>query len=208
VVVIAKHLCGVASDLAIRSTQDPALRQGGGGGGAKDRKIGVCVATCCHHACSWADYTGKRWLQEEAGFTKEEFNLLKHWSGWCTGLQALWSGVDSARRGSTAKAESDSVGPSEKRRRVEEQGEGGDEGKGALEIEERNEHGPVPKGDFPRPTGISSEAMAKVGFLTKRVLDQGRCQALKEMGLQAKQVQYCTPHESPECYVIVAWLAE
>jgi tRNA:m4X modification enzyme len=67
VVIIAKHLCGLASDLAIRSLHaykhtnlDSQERFQ-----AIDRNTranGVTIATCCHHACSWSDYTGKEWL--------------------------------------------------------------------------------------------------------------------------------------------------
>ncbi len=212
VVVIAKHLCGVASDLAIHSTRDPDLRQGDGVG--RRMEVGVCVATCCHHACSWADYAGKQWLQD-AGFTREEFNLLKHWSGWCTGLQGWWSGFASARRGGLVQKEGDSAGPSEKRSRVENRigdkdgiQEGDQDREGVSNVLECNGHGPVPGGDFPRPPNISSEAMARAGYITKRVLDEGRCQALKATGLQVRQVQYCSPRESPECFVILAWPAE
>ncbi|RYD69489.1 MAG: hypothetical protein EOP84_28380, partial [Verrucomicrobiaceae bacterium] len=55
VVCVAKHLCGVASDLAIRSlshlTHPPLSR-------------GVMIATCCHHVCNYADYVGRDWLRE------------------------------------------------------------------------------------------------------------------------------------------------
>ena len=28
-----------------------------------DRRVkGVAIATCCHHACVWGDYTGAHWL--------------------------------------------------------------------------------------------------------------------------------------------------
>ena len=205
VVIIAKHLCGVASDLAIHSTKDPALRLEERDN--KVREVGLCIATCCHHACSWPDYAGKEWLLK-AGFTKEEFNLLKHWSGWSTGLQALWSGVNSTKRGGPIRnhKDEDSAGLLRKRQRIGlEQTEGDDEDEDeTLETQENNEHGPAPRGDFPRPSNITTQAMARAGYITKRVLDQGRCEALQAAGLRARQVQYCAPHESPECFVIVA----
>jgi tRNA:m4X modification enzyme len=73
--IIAKHLCGLASDLAIRSLSHYKSDL--------PRKRGVGIATCCHHACSFQDYVGKDWLTEQQ-ITIEEFNILKHWSAWAT----------------------------------------------------------------------------------------------------------------------------
>ena len=78
VVIVAKHLCGVATDLALRSLEcfrrpvvgafgdavtDAATA--GVSAQAKAKAKGVAIATCCHHACNWADYTGKKFFQDE-----------------------------------------------------------------------------------------------------------------------------------------------
>lgn len=68
VVIIAKHLCGLASDLAIRSlhayrnTSLDAIDSKCGKSDINKKANGVTIATCCHHACSWNDYTGKEWI--------------------------------------------------------------------------------------------------------------------------------------------------
>lgn len=71
-VIMAKHLCGVATDLALRSLEtlhdSPSSR-------------GVAIATCCHHACCVDDYVGMKWLLD-LGFTRCEFKTLCSWSGW------------------------------------------------------------------------------------------------------------------------------
>ena len=72
VVVIAKHLCGVATDLALRSLE--TLPEG-------TASRGLSIATCCHHACMWDDYVGKDWLVA-SGFSRSEFNVLRFWSSW------------------------------------------------------------------------------------------------------------------------------
>ena len=83
VVVIAKHLCGVATDLALRSME--ALPSD-----ATAPRAGLSIATCCHHACVWEDYVGREWLAAQ-GFTAAEFNVLKYWSGWAFALKGSGS---------------------------------------------------------------------------------------------------------------------
>lgn len=70
-VVVAKHLCGAATDLALRAVTSSASGK---------RVAGVGIATCCHHACSWEDYCGAEWMVEK-GFSGHEFELLKYWTG-------------------------------------------------------------------------------------------------------------------------------
>ena len=47
---ISKHLCGAATDLALRGVTVDDVRLD---------VAGVALATCCHHRCDWAHYTGK-----------------------------------------------------------------------------------------------------------------------------------------------------
>ncbi len=73
--IVAKHLCGVASDLAIRSLSHYSKRL--------SRMRGVGIATCCHHACNFRDYVGHQWLEEQ-DISLQEFDILKYWSAWAT----------------------------------------------------------------------------------------------------------------------------
>ena len=76
-IVIAKHLCGAGTDLALKS-----LRKMG--------NIDGCVmATCCHGLCDWKEYVGRDSLlhllcSENIGglksFGEREFNLMKRWT--------------------------------------------------------------------------------------------------------------------------------
>jgi tRNA:m4X modification enzyme len=76
-IVVAKHLCGVGTDLALKALEP--IR----------RHISVCImSTCCHGICLWNDYVGRDWLRErmihEGGmpsFGELEFDLLRFWSG-------------------------------------------------------------------------------------------------------------------------------
>jgi tRNA:m4X modification enzyme len=80
-VVIAKHLCGAGTDLALKSLEP-----------IKDQVSACVMATCCHGACTWDDYVGRDYLcqamkQAEgdpslsiADFGRDEFELLRRWS--------------------------------------------------------------------------------------------------------------------------------
>lgn len=82
IVVIAKHLCGAGTDLALKSLIP--IRH----------KINAClIATCCHGICSWEHYVGRdilRGIMEGQtsddkdssipSFGPEEFDLLRRWS--------------------------------------------------------------------------------------------------------------------------------
>ena len=51
---MGKHVCGVATDLALRSVhrflEDEPLGS---------RGMALVIACCCYHCCSWDDYVGK-----------------------------------------------------------------------------------------------------------------------------------------------------
>mmetsp|Transcript_5422 Transcript_5422/g.15734 ORF Transcript_5422/g.15734 Transcript_5422/m.15734 type:complete len:477 (-) Transcript_5422:1369-2799(-) len=81
IVVIAKHLCGAGTDLALKSLEP--IRQ----------KISGCLlATCCHGVCDWRHYVGRDILRDlmegEGGdevssipsFGPDEFDLMRRWS--------------------------------------------------------------------------------------------------------------------------------
>jgi tRNA:m4X modification enzyme len=82
VVVIAKHLCGSGTDVALKSLVD-----------VRGRIRACAFATCCHGLCTWDDYVGRNFLgpimtrndiQETqattSSFGKHEFDLLARWS--------------------------------------------------------------------------------------------------------------------------------
>lgn len=77
IVVVAKHLCGAGTDLALKSLR---------GIGSID---GCVMATCCHGLCTWSEYVGRNCLLalfrsevvgELPNFGENEFNLLKRWT--------------------------------------------------------------------------------------------------------------------------------
>lgn len=97
VVVVAKHLCGVGTDLALKSLYP--LRN----------RITACVfATCCHGVCNWNGYVGRDNIQEvlqteEMCFGEAEFSLMRKWAGTCVVEQTS----DSSKDGTGTKDDGD-----------------------------------------------------------------------------------------------------
>lgn len=77
IIVIAKHLCGVGTDLALKALQP-----------VKHEITACFMSTCCHGVCSWKDYVGRDFLMEAmlfdssqlSTFGEAEFDLLRLWS--------------------------------------------------------------------------------------------------------------------------------
>ena len=79
-VVVAKHLCGVGTDLALKSIEP-----------IRESVSAVIMSTCCHGVCNWHDYVGREYLLEAIRktdiasprllpFGEDEFDLLRLWS--------------------------------------------------------------------------------------------------------------------------------
>lgn len=73
---VSKHLCGAATDLALRSlatfSTNPACKPST-----------ILIALCCHHRCDWNIYVAKNYLLERH-FKPEEFSLLCGLTSWAT----------------------------------------------------------------------------------------------------------------------------
>ncbi|KAF7262639.1 hypothetical protein EG68_00077 [Paragonimus skrjabini miyazakii] len=82
VVAVAKHLCGDATDLALRCLKNASTKNE-----KNDQVIrlgGIMFAVCCHHQCSWEEAVGRPWLEREAGLTGREFAIATRLTSWAT----------------------------------------------------------------------------------------------------------------------------
>ena len=87
ILVIAKHLCGAGTDLALKSIM-PSIQQ---------QHIKGCIfTTCCHGICDWEHYVGREYLGQAfckppistlddeveslSSFGKDEFDTMKRWA--------------------------------------------------------------------------------------------------------------------------------
>lgn len=69
--VLAKHLCGAATDLALQAaTRCGAVRH-------------VALATCCHALCEWETFCNPPFF-ERRGFSRADFAAIARLSAWAT----------------------------------------------------------------------------------------------------------------------------
>ncbi|XP_056648319.1 tRNA:m(4)X modification enzyme TRM13 homolog [Diorhabda sublineata] len=75
IIGITKHLCGEATDLAIRSLMN--IKE-------NSSKVRGCILTfCCHHRCRWLPYTGKDFFKEN-NLNKNDFDIMCGMASWAT----------------------------------------------------------------------------------------------------------------------------
>jgi tRNA:m4X modification enzyme len=109
VVFVAKHLCGAATDLALRcaladeitisSEKRESRKETEKNGGVRNgaRALGACIATCCHHRCEWGSYVNRAFM-EAHGFGAREFGWLARISSWA------FDGAAGAHHGGDSKS--------------------------------------------------------------------------------------------------------
>jgi tRNA:m4X modification enzyme len=83
VVGMSKHLCGVATDLSLRSLHTLPRGATDTDGKLSSRLKGLAVALCCHHVCRWEDYVSPEFFIT-LGFSAPEFALLCAMTSWAT----------------------------------------------------------------------------------------------------------------------------
>ncbi|XP_029177037.1 tRNA:m(4)X modification enzyme TRM13 homolog [Nylanderia fulva] len=74
---IAKHLCGTATDLAIRCLTKSMNNE------PKVDVRGLVLAFCCHHKCEYSSYVGREYLRQ-CDFTANDFSVLCSIVSWAT----------------------------------------------------------------------------------------------------------------------------
>ncbi|XP_035902819.1 tRNA:m(4)X modification enzyme TRM13 homolog [Anopheles stephensi] len=76
IVGIGKHLCGSATDLALR-----CLVRSGKGESSSVRAKGCLFALCCHHRCEWRTFAGKPFLLAN-GINRTDFECIVRMVSW------------------------------------------------------------------------------------------------------------------------------
>lgn len=88
IVGVSKHLCGAATDFAIR-----CILNGNDNGQIDGKTTGFIIALCCHHRCSWQPFVGKEFFIRH-GITTKEFQIITKMVGWAV----CGSGMSRERR--------------------------------------------------------------------------------------------------------------
>ncbi|KAI8838023.1 methyltransferase TRM13-domain-containing protein [Chytriomyces cf. hyalinus JEL632] len=76
VVCISKHLCGAATDLALRCFFNYTLES------RPTRLRAIQIALCCHHRCTFESYIHPNFITDHLKFSPTEFSFLCQISSW------------------------------------------------------------------------------------------------------------------------------
>ncbi|KAJ7524021.1 hypothetical protein O6H91_18G073300 [Diphasiastrum complanatum] len=176
---ISKHLCGPATDLALRcclATSANLSPNSNGRMEASPLLYGIGIATCCHHLCQWKSYVNKQFFVS-LGFSPDEFHTITWLTSWAlSGDEEHGDGHDIS--GSTCNYQEEK----ECNTGFSIAGERLNEVKQLLDKRERK----------------------ALGMKCKQILDCGRLLWLKQNGLEVKFVQYVSENVSPENKLLLA----
>ncbi|XP_034438180.1 tRNA:m(4)X modification enzyme TRM13 homolog [Hippoglossus hippoglossus] len=193
---VGKHLCGAATDLALRclldtpglreetepppkrlKTSEPAAGPDTGSvfndtglvsdpGPVSGAVLGLAVALCCHHRCEWRHYVGQQFFLQR-GLGASEFSAFCRISSWATcGLRPT---------------NQDATKP------------GGDE----------EEHEAAEETDAVNGF-LSAAEREQVGRLCKLLIDSGRVHFLTTKGFNSKLSRYADAHVTLENVLLTA----
>ncbi|OXB81503.1 UNVERIFIED_CONTAM: hypothetical protein H355_004409 [Colinus virginianus] len=193
VVGIGKHLCGAATDLALRclvesyatccneESEEPAPKRPknkaeGASNSSNDDDdskrnkedfkpvAGIVIALCCHHKCDWTHYVGREFFRS-VGLGPVEFHYFQRMSSWATcGMR------ETITKASTNEESEDHANDTAEHDQTCSKTESGSDAlQGLLTVEERKE----------------------IGSLCKLLIDHGRIRYLEHRGYRAA-LQYYT----------------
>jgi tRNA:m4X modification enzyme len=172
VVAHSKHLCGAATDFALRCIVNSFLC---GEGAPRPSVAAVLIATCCHQCCEWRHYVNTAFFAR-MGFSEKDFAAIARLSSW----RLSWNGAHGDDDGEDAPA------PQQER-------ECGDRG---------SSEGGVAEAECKGAAALSERE--RVGEACKRLLDLGRVEFLREHGLDAELIEFCSAAWTPENRAILA----
>lgn len=88
IVVLAKHLCGAASDYALRAIA-----------ASSSDVRGVVLSTCCHHRCTWSSYPSREYLRSlRCADSRSAFDMLCRLSSRGVNAHDFSARADAGRR--------------------------------------------------------------------------------------------------------------
>ncbi|XP_046329278.1 tRNA:m(4)X modification enzyme TRM13 homolog isoform X1 [Haliotis rufescens] len=195
VVAMGKHLCGAATDLALRclletlpkSDDNQTCEQSPSKKPRTEHKhrlpSGVVIALCCHHRCTWKAYVGKEFMKH-CGISARDFQLLSSMSSWAT---CTWKGW----RKTGIKQQ-----PEQKDRPEEDVG---DSTADEHDIEAADINSAQTSG-----LKLSETEREEIGRRCKRLIDYGRIKYLQHYQMDSNLREYIDHHLTPENIVLIA----
>lgn len=201
-VATGKHLCGGATDLALK-----CICQSCG-----PKMAGAVIALCCHHQCSWGTYIGKDTLQK-LGFTRREFYTLLSLTSWavCSAQDSQEHVGDEGKQkehGNTVNSSENETtkdaSPTAKVRKIEpkqdtksvkrEEINGDTKKESNIENEKENRYSRLK---------LSCSYREEIGRQAKQLLDYGRLNYMQSKGFNARLIQYVKRETTLENIAII-----
>lgn len=210
VVGIGKHLCGMATDLALRClvetyaasceerNEEPlakrikndktekeinTLAKEGNEKNVPEKwtpVAGIVIALCCHHRCDWRHYVGKEYFKA-LGLGAVEFHYFQRMSSWATcGMRKTSLEASNSTPVRKDNQNDDSEEHDDGRYRITE--DSAESLPGFLTVEEKK----------------------KLGHLCKLLIDQGRIEYLQQKGFRPALQYYTDPLVSLENVLLTA----
>ncbi|KFV74541.1 tRNA:m(4)X modification enzyme TRM13, partial [Dryobates pubescens] len=204
VVGIGKHLCGAATDLALRclvesytaccdgENEEPAPKRSRSdkaeeaSDSSSDKECnqddckpvaGIVIALCCHHKCDWTHYVGREFFKS-VGLGPVEFHYFQRMSSWATcGMRET-----TAKASKSEECEEQTNDTEEHDQTFSNTESASDTLQGILTVEERK----------------------RIGCLCKLLIDHGRVEYLQQRGYQAALQYYTEPAVSLENVLLTA----
>ncbi|MCJ8737605.1 hypothetical protein PDJAM_G00026130 [Pangasius djambal] len=200
VIAVGKHLCGAATDLALRclfersakdkdrepptkriklQEEEEGCEEAMLGSESSEEVVvsGLAVALCCHHRCDWRHYVGKDFFRER-GLGPTDFSAFQRMSSWAT------CGM------SRVKSSSNPEKSSQENFKDEEE-----EGEHEWSSENVPDH---------LNNAVSAEEREHIGRLCKTLINHGRLHYLQQRGFKSSLRYYTSRDVSLENVLLTA----
>lgn len=190
IVAMGKHLCGGATDLAIRCILHGNNTSQSEAKGPKTNAI--FIALCCHHRCTWNTFTGKDFFIEN-GIDVRDFRIITKMAGWAT----CGTGFSRERRKLITEETSKALLPDNTTEKTTET-EHHDDPKSEDAAQELVDQTNQKIYDFTK--------RKEIGDKCKRIIDYARVMYLQQNGYKCAFKRYVGADITPENICLVALL--
>lgn len=185
-VAMGKHLCGGATDFAIR-----CILHGNnavdGGQSSGPRTASIFIALCCHHRCTWNTFTGRQFFADD-GIGAADFRIITKMAGWAT------CGTGFSRERRKQMAESDAAATTTTPTA---------DADADAAVDEHEEHEHQENGNHKM---YDYAERKRIGEQCKRLIDYARIQFLERNGYKCAFKRYVSDSITPENICLVAFL--
>lgn len=182
-VIVSKHLCGGATDLALRCAVDAQRHT--------RRVRAIIIALCCHHRLMWNEYIGKDFFRR-LNLTPRDFSLIRTLTSWGTSENRHRMPED-AKRSTMGRSSRVRILPVERTMWFLD----GPSFQPTWTV-------PLDRSTYSKQRLFTVEHQEQIGLKAKRLLDWGRVEYLNENGYRAHLKVYASKNITLENIALLA----